>query len=137
MSDTTLLSKLHTHFATAEWPRFDGITTQQHQCMLDLYIAPQITWLTGHFPQQPVVAGVVQTHWAGELAKFLFAVGDEFIRIDNLKFQQVILPQQQLQLTLDYSETDAHSVIKFRYSQGDIIYSEGKLIFHRLLTSAQ
>lgn len=137
MSPTNLLAELRTHFATAEWPRIDGIQAQQDHYRLDLYIAPTIAWLEGHFPQQPVVAGVVQTHWAGELAKFLFAPDAQFIRIDNLKFQQVMQPLQQLQLTLDYSESGNHSAIKFSYRQHDTLFSEGKLVFQRSATPAQ
>lgn len=94
-------------------------------------------WLEGHFPQQPVVAGVVQTHWAGELAQYLFPLGDNFIRIDNLKFQQVILPGQSLQLSLDYSVAADSSAVKFRYQQGDSIFSEGKLVFQNPASPAQ
>jgi hypothetical protein len=83
-----------------------------------------------------VVAGVVQTHWASEIAKWVFASGDEFIRIDNLKFQQVVLPEQQLQLTLDYS-TNTTTAIKFRYSQGETLFSEGKLVFNTPASPAQ
>ena len=125
MTDVNLLAQLREQFSSAHWPRMDNISRDQDQCVIDVYIAHDMHWLEGHFPQQPVVAGVVQTHWAGELAKALFNIGDEFIRIDNLKFQQVILPGQHLQLTLSYSST----TVKFRYSQNDTLFSEGKLVF--------
>lgn len=99
--------------------------------MLDLYIDDDMHWLEGHFPEQPVVAGVVQTHWAAEFAKKLFNTGDEFVRIDTLKFQQVILPEQRLQLTLERSEADENYAIKFRFSRDEIIFSEGKLVFRK------
>lgn len=134
MTDSPFLAQLRAHFSTTQWPSIEAAERTATACTLELFIAADMHWLTGHFPQQPVVAGVVQTHWASEIAKFIFAPGDEFVRIDNLKFQQVILPEQQLQLTLDYAiayTPTPTSAIKFCYRQGETIFSEGKLTFNR------
>lgn len=133
MTNSQLLAQLRSHFSSTQWPSINAAERTATQCILQLFIAPDMAWLTGHFPQQPVVAGVVQIHWASEIAKHVFASGDGFLRIDNLKFQQVILPEQHLQLTLDYSVAPAPantSAIKFCYSQGRTIFSEGKLTFN-------
>ncbi len=129
MNSSERLAQLRNQFSSTHWPRIDALHCREQQCVIDLFIGSDMHWLEGHFPQQPVVAGVVQTHWAGELAKYLFATGDECIRIDNLKFQQVILPGQSLQLTLDYS-TGTTTAVKFRYSRDNTLFSEGKLVFN-------
>jgi 3-hydroxymyristoyl/3-hydroxydecanoyl-(acyl carrier protein) dehydratase len=131
MTDPSFLASLRNRLASSHWPRIDQINTSDQQFLLDLYIDSDMHWLEGHFPGQPVVAGVVQTHWAAELAKQLFNTGDEFVRIDNLKFQQVILSEQSLQLTLERSEATESCAVKFRYSRDEIIFSEGKLVFHK------
>ena len=129
MTETDLLALLRTRFATKHWPRIDKLQKSDRHYVIDLFIETDMHWLTGHFPQQPVVAGVVQTHWAGELAQYLFDLSDECIRIDNLKFQHVMLPTQALQLTLiDSSHTTPQ--IQFRYSHNATIFSEGKLVFN-------
>lgn len=133
MTNSPFLAQLRSHFSSTQWPSINTAERTATACKLELFIAADMHWLTGHFPQQPVVAGVVQTHWASEIAKFVFAPGDNFIRIDNLKFQQVILPGQQLQLSLDCTSTPAPTptiAIKFCYSQGETIFSEGKLTFN-------
>lgn len=135
MTDSSILTQLRSHFSSAHWPRVNAISSSEHRCIIDLFIAADMHWLQGHFPEQPVVAGVVQTHWAGELAKYVFATGDECIRIDNLKFQQVILPGQSLQLTLDYSG-GATTAVKFRYSWEETLFSEGKLVFNTPVSSS-
>ena len=135
MSDEILLAQLRHQFASTHWPRIDGLTRCEHQCRLDIFIGGDMHWLQGHFPQQPVVAGVVQTHWAGEIAKQIFATGDEVKRIDNLKFQQVILPEQCLQLTLEHQLASDSCAIKFRYSKDEILFSEGKLVFNSQASS--
>jgi len=142
MTDTTLLASLRNRFASSQWPRIDNMNTRNNQFTIDLYINKDMHWLEGHFPEQPVVAGVVQTHWAAEFAKQLFNTGDEFVRIDNLKFQQVILPNQNLQLTLERSEATErdeikNSTIRFRYSRNEIIFSEGKLAFRQTATATK
>ena len=128
MTDTDLLTQLRTQFSSAHWPHFDGLGSSEHRFVIDISIADDMHWLAGHFPHQPVVAGVVQTHWAGEVAKYLFHLDGEFVRIDNLKFQQVMLPGQRLQLTLDCLVTGTVA-IKFCYRHGETIFSEGRFIF--------
>ncbi len=135
MPDEKLLAQLRHQFASTHWPRFDDLNHSDNFFALDIFIGGDMHWLQGHFPQQSVVAGVVQTHWAGEIAKQLFNLSDEFIRIDNLKFQQVILPEQRLQLTLDAKITDSSCAIKFCYRKDEILFSEGKLVFSNQVSS--
>lgn len=124
---TLIIDDLCQQFSSSEWPQFLAVQTIPSGYTISLLIPPTICWFEGHFPQQPVLAGVVQTHWAALLGKFLFPLGDNFLRMDNLKFQHVILPGQYLNLTLEYFfETN---VLKFRYQQNDINFSEGKLVF--------
>lgn len=121
------LINLQQMFTTDAWPQFLSFDISSHSSVLLLKMNPEIQWFTGHFPGQPVLAGVVQTHWAAELSKALFPLGEEFQRIDNLKFQTVILPNQTVSLHLHYLP-DSHAV-KFSYQQGATLCSEGKLVF--------
>jgi 3-hydroxymyristoyl/3-hydroxydecanoyl-(acyl carrier protein) dehydratase len=149
MTSTDLSAQLRDQFTSNHWPRIETCELSEQdvsnpavnpqECRLQLYIAEDMHWLTGHFPQQPVVAGVVQTHWAGEIAKYVFRLSDDFVRIDNLKFQQVILPAQSLSLKLQYApatEPAKPSAVKFCYSKGERIFSEGKLIFQSQWTES-
>jgi 3-hydroxymyristoyl/3-hydroxydecanoyl-(acyl carrier protein) dehydratase len=121
------LIQLKAAFAGRDWPDILELDTEPHHCRLQLFINPSLSWLEGHFPEQPVVAGVVQTHWAAEFGKALFPLGESFQGIDNLKFQLVILPGQQLQLVLEY--LPASSSLKFSYRSSSETFSEGKLVF--------
>lgn len=114
-------------FPSYEWPRFMGLETADNNAVIALYVDADLRWFTGHFPEQPVLAGVVQTHWAGELGRFLFSLADPFVRLDNLKFQSVLLPGQNVSLILDYLP-DTHA-LKFRYEQEGLSFSEGKFVF--------
>lgn len=120
-------------FNSDEWPRISAIASTDSGYILDLFIRSDIHWLQGHFPEQPLVAGVVQTHWATKLAQQFFVIQGDFQQIDNLKFQNVILPQQTIQLTLEFNA--AKNTVKFCYfrkadqDQNDTVFSEGKISF--------
>lgn len=137
-----VLTDLQQLFSTSEWPEFLALNNEGNTVVLHIRVSPDIHWLRGHFPEQPVLAGVVQTHWAAELGQYIFALAEGFQRIDNLKFHSVILPGQELDLTLQYiPETRS---IRFSYQststpllktsssnvpETDGLYSEGKLVF--------
>lgn len=123
------LALLQTLCNSPKWPQLQSVSDSETGYNLNLFIQPNIEWLQGHFPQQPLVAGVVQTHWAGKLSEILFGVSG-VKQIDNLKFQDVMLPEQSVQLTLEFN-ADNNSV-KFRYQkpdQADQVFSEGKIQF--------
>jgi 3-hydroxymyristoyl/3-hydroxydecanoyl-(acyl carrier protein) dehydratase len=121
------LTDLQQMFSSHGWPQFLALEMTENNVSLTLHIRHETSWLEGHFPHQPVLAGVVQTHWAATLGKTFFSVGDAFNRIDNLKFQSVVLPGQTLDLTLQYLPDVG--AIKFAYQFADMTFSEGKLVF--------
>jgi 3-hydroxymyristoyl/3-hydroxydecanoyl-(acyl carrier protein) dehydratase len=121
------IDDLRQAFTSTEWPYFLGLDAVPNGYALTLDIHAGIRWFDGHFPQQPVLAGIVQTHWAAELGKFLFPLGEKFVRIDNLKFQTVVLPGQQLRLLLEHIPNSG--ALKFRYVQDELNFSEGKCVF--------
>ena len=122
-----IIDDLRQAFSSAEWPHFLQLDVAPNGYAIVLDIHAGIRWFDGHFPQQPVLAGIVQTHWAAELGKFLFPLSDKFVRVDNLKFQTVVLPGQQLTLLLEHLPNSG--ALKFRYVQDELNFSEGKCVF--------
>ena len=121
------LERLQHAYSSSEWPTFAALTIDRELAELTLKIDESITWLEGHFPGQPILPGVVQTHWAMEFGCKLFDPDGEFRHIDNLKFHNVVLPGIQLTLSLHFlADKDA---IRFSYRNQDTVYSEGKLCF--------
>ena len=129
------IDDLRQAFASTEWPQFLRLDVAPNGYALVLDIHAGIRWFDGHFPQQPVLAGIVQTHWATEFGKFLFPLGDKFVRIDNLKFQTVVLPGQELTLLLEHLPNSG--ALKFRYVQDELNYSEGKCVFELEQSNAE
>lgn len=123
------LTELQQIFAPPMWPQIMALQPETWKVVLTLNIPRDLHWFTGHFPGQPVLPGVVQTHWAAEFSKMLFPLGDAFRGINNLKFQQAVLPDQTLRLTLEHAPEAG--VVRFAYHRGQNLCSDGRLAFRR------
>lgn len=57
----------------------------------------------GHFPEQPILPGVVQVDWALRLGVQVFGPLGTFQSLEHLKFQAVIRPEEPLELRLHWN----------------------------------
>lgn len=126
-----------------KWPTFISIETPSTSAVENTYkinceIPARLSWFTGHFPDQPVLPGVVQVNWANDLAKQLFEI-KEFRGVNSLKFNTMILPETRVTLSLILNP-EKHTV-KFRYAsiteddsitkdnKDETLFSSGILVF--------
>lgn len=121
------VEQLRKFFSGHEWPTFERLSLTDGDFTVDLFLEPEVRWFGGHFPDQPVLAGVVQTHWAGEIGRALFGIVGECIRIENLKFQSMLLPDRRVALQLTYVADK--NWLKFRFEGEAQCFSQGKLVF--------
>ncbi len=94
---------------------------------LHMTISPELTYFKGHFPQQAVLPGVVQQHWAVVFSKRFFSVNTPFRSVNNLKFLTMIFPGQELTLQLKLKEQKQS--VNFNYLNGSTQFSEGRIAF--------
>ncbi len=126
--ENSLIQSLQKTFNSNHWPQLVATDAIEFGYQLTLHIDQHVHWLNGHFPQQAILAGVVQTHWAATLSQLIFKIEGNIQQIDNLKFQDVILPEQTIRLSLEFN-TEKNSV-KFSYTNADNQhFSEGKILF--------
>ena len=95
--------------------------------LLELGIPLDLAHFSGHFPQTPVLPGVVQIDWAIALAREL--IGDlppRFEGMEVLKFQQLARPGDRLLLTLRFDR--ARGKLHFAYRNGDAPCSSGRIL---------
>ncbi|MBX2849934.1 MAG: hypothetical protein KTR16_16535 [Acidiferrobacterales bacterium] len=116
-----------------DWPLFESVqfdtqdaTEQKHTAVCQLRVTSELSYLAGHFPEQPVVPGVVQVHWVGELAKKVFAC-EGFSELKKVKFSNPILPDAQLALSLSFQKSK--NQVNFVYSDDQQTYSSGVMVF--------
>jgi len=114
--------------ASQQWSNLREVTNlDTGEVLVGMYIQPELSHFEGHFPDQPVLPGVVQTHWAGELGKLLFNIETEFSGMENIKFSAVILPEKELSLSLIYNESKKS--LAFKYFNDSEKFSEGRIRF--------
>lgn len=100
---------------------------QEHEptnIILRLFIPVQIVFFQGHFPNAPILPGMVQVDWAIFFAHKFFKVRPEmFLHIEQLKFTAVIKPNITLFLALKLE----NDTLTFKYFNDDVVYSMGKI----------
>ena len=91
-----------------------------------LFIPKNLVYFQGHFPDYPLLPGVVQVHWVMELAKPI-APKSIFTGIDRLKFMHPIFPECSLHLNIEAANDT--SSLNFQYFMHQTTYSSGKINF--------
>lgn len=93
---------------------------------LRLHVAGDLSYFPGHFPDHPVLPGVVQLRWVEDLARQYKLIDGKFLRIDKLKFMRII--SKEYEVILDLS-TPKPNVLQFQYSSEHGIHGSGRIVF--------
>ena len=108
-------------------PEIVSESVDSNRAEFDIRVPPELVFLQGHFPGEPVLPGVVQVHWAIELASERFDLKPDFTAIEGLKFHRVIEPGAALRLVVEYD--DAPGRMRFCYTSGGDTCSQGRVLF--------
>ncbi|VVO67911.1 acyl-CoA synthetase family protein [Pseudomonas fluorescens] len=93
---------------------------------LQLAIPPDLAYFSGHFPQTPVLPGVVQVEWALSLGQQLMDLPAKFAGMEVLKFQQLVRPGDEIQLHLRFDPE--RSKLYFAYRNESATCSSGRIL---------
>ncbi len=93
----------------------------------ELIVPEQLYYLQGHFPDRPVLPGVIQIHWAIQLARRTLSTNGVFKGFEALKFHQIIEPLLRLKLTLERSEKTGKLIFSYVSDAG--VHSQGRILF--------
>lgn len=100
---------------------------QDGEWLLELDVPLDLAHFTGHFPQTPVLPGVVQVDWAQQLARRLITdLPPRFCGMEVLKFQQLVRPGDRLQLSLRFDA--ARGKLYFAFRNGEAACSSGRIL---------
>ncbi len=114
----------------ADRPRHvQPLSAQEHngEWHLELEVPLDLAHFTGHFPQTPVLPGVVQVDWAQQLARqYIANLPPRFAGMEVLKFQQLARPGDRLHLTLRFDAE--RGKLYFNYRHGDAACSSGRIL---------
>ncbi|MFK0086062.1 AMP-binding protein [Pseudomonas sp. NPDC090755] len=93
---------------------------------LQLAVSADLAYFSGHFPQTPVLPGVVQVDWAIELGQALLDRPRRFAGMEVLKFQHLVRPGDTLDLDLRFDAE--RSKLYFTYRNGGVPCSSGRIV---------
>ena len=113
---------------TAAPPRAQWHQREAAQAALQFVPGPELPVFDGHFPGAPILPGVAQLDWAIRWGREAFAsIPARFVRVDALKFQQVVPPGTAVELALDWSAE--RQTLAFRYTSAAGVHASGKVVF--------
>lgn len=93
-----------------------------------LFIAPELPFFNGHFTEQAVLPGVTQLDWAIQLGCQAFGYSPSVATLEVLKFQQLILPNSHVDLSIEH-QADKGKLV-FSYSEGDKRFASGRIVLN-------
>jgi len=94
---------------------------------LRIKVPKELSYFPDHFPEFPLLPGVVQIGWAEHFGKIFFPVTAPFSHMEVIKFGKMIHPNDELELSLEWREASGKLV--FQYSRGAEPYSSGRLVY--------
>jgi 3-hydroxymyristoyl/3-hydroxydecanoyl-(acyl carrier protein) dehydratase len=108
------------------FPRVLTATVDRPNVCFGLEVSQDLSWFRGHFPDMPILPGVVQLHWAVIVARAVFELPDSPLEVKRLKFKNVVIPPQVLELSVS---VHASKEVQFEFYSPDEQYSQGRLVF--------
>lgn len=109
-------------------PEMLGYKQTADSLILSLKIHENLSYFVGHFDQISIVPGVVQIKWATHYAQQQLGLNLVFRHMEAIKFKELLLPGQSVELHLRYGKSTGK--LEFCYRSENIEYSSGRLYFH-------
>lgn len=107
-------------------PDVQSVREDQGTLHVDLIVPADLVYFDGHFPEEPVLPGVVQILWVQRLAFRHMGVGTRFERMDRIKFMSLIRPLDKLTLTI--SRRSSNDGIDYSYVRDGDVVGSGRLM---------
>ncbi|RKH05723.1 AMP-binding protein [Corallococcus carmarthensis] len=107
-------------------PPFRVLERSGERVLLEVEVPANSPYFDGHFPGSPILPGVVQLEWSLLLGREHFALPPDFLRLETLKFQQVISPGTQLTLELTWAKESGKLGFKLTSAKGS--HASGRIV---------
>lgn len=108
-------------------PQLRLLAQEEKRIELEVIVPPDLYYFDGHFPEAPILPGVVQLDWAISCGRQYFDLPLHFQGVNALKFQHVIQANQPVTLELLH-DTQKNS-LNFRYYSPHGQHASGRIMF--------
>jgi len=129
ISQAALVSLFRTHFdPSVTAPQRLRETQGKTRLRLRLKVPKELAYLDGHFPQHPIVPGIVQLRWVVEAAARWLGRRVTVRRMEAVKFKNLLLPGKPLVLVVERDASGAGEILRFSLTGKQTSYSSGRLV---------
>lgn len=104
-----------------------GSTGDPLHVEIQLYVSEDLIYFVGHFPDFPILPGVVQLDWAVHYAHEFLGLCTPAICVERLKFTCPIRPAMHVTLSIETSPDKRYA--NFRFYCEDLTFSQGRLVY--------
>ncbi|MBW3696324.1 3-hydroxyacyl-ACP dehydratase [Vibrio sp. T187] len=94
---------------------------------IQMQVDDDILDFQGHFKGFPILPGVTQIDWAIYYAREYLNVPESFKGMEVIKFQEPILPNANVTLSLDWDENKQKLAFRYSSEEGSITHASGKM----------
>ena len=95
-----------------------------------LHLLPNHACFRGHFPGRPILAGIIQLHWAVKLAQACLDCNGAPQEILRLKYHNIAVPPRFVELQLEPGDRLKESFrVRFSVLSPTGIHAQGMLVF--------
>lgn len=108
-------------------PIMQNVIKTDSQMAADLTFLGDSAYFNGHFPEFPILPGVIQMHFVFYFIRLFFHINVFAFDVVKLKYSSVILPDTLTHLEFTRINENEFS---FTYSQKEKICSTGKIVIH-------
>ena len=108
-------------------PRKRLVEKNAHEAVFELVAPRNLLYFSGHFPDRPILPGVVQIDWVIACARQCFDLPPLFRGVHALKFQRVILPETPVRLEIIHDH--AKSTLSFQITSALGRHATGRILF--------
>jgi 3-hydroxymyristoyl/3-hydroxydecanoyl-(acyl carrier protein) dehydratase len=108
---------------TDRFPEILAQTVSAERAEFEFYIPENLFWFLGHFPDAPILPGIVQIHWALHYARTAGLNTPEALQDFQVKYRNMILPGMRICLVA--SSSPEKGLFTFEFTDGGQVCSSG------------
>ncbi len=109
------------------WPQVKKKKVEEESLSMECFIPAELLYFDGHFEDRAILPGIVQVHWAEAYGRQFLDVTGHFIRLEVIKFQQIIPPNSIVTINLEYVPATMKLVFEYVSEKG--VHSNGRICF--------